>query len=151
MSMVKENTLKDFLQEIELFMGLDAAQLEDIVSLCHLQRVAANTRIIERNTPPDSLYLIRFGTVEIITPSVMPESGLPVVISLGRGQSFGEMGLVDQGRRSATVKTVTETELLVIDSEQLKQKFEQNTDLGYVVMRNIAADLSFKLRNRNLI
>jgi CRP-like cAMP-binding protein len=149
--MVKENTLKDFLQEIELFMGLDAAQLEDIVSLCHLQRVAANTRIIERNTPPDSLYLIRFGTVEIITPSVMPESGLPVVISLGRGQSFGEMGLVDQGRRSATVKTVTETELLVIDSEQLKQKFEQNTDLGYVVMRNIAADLSFKLRNRNLI
>ncbi len=74
-----------------------------------------------------------------------------VKITLGEGKSFGEMGLIDSGPRSATVKAVTETQLIVIDCQQFRELIETDINLGYQIMKNIAIDLSFKLRYRNLI
>lgn len=143
---------KDFLQQVEMFIGLSEAMLDEVAQLCQPVEYEADQTIVERNSAPTQLYLIQEGTVEILatTPEASAELE-PVVVTLGKGQSFGEMGLVDNGLRSATVKTITPTQLLAIDCAQLRELCEINTDLGYQVMRNIAADLSFKLRNRNLI
>jgi CRP-like cAMP-binding protein len=70
---------------------------------------------------------------------------------LGQGQTFGEMGLVDRGARSATVRAGTDTEVYAINCHDFLNLCHENTHLGFLVMRNIAADLSFKLRYRNLI
>jgi CRP-like cAMP-binding protein len=61
------------------------------------------------------------------------------------------MGLVDQGARSATVQAASEIEVYAINCDQFSELCLKDTHLGFVVMRNIAADLSFKLRYRNLI
>jgi CBS domain-containing protein len=137
--------IKDFLRTVEMFMGLSEAMLDEVATLCQPQSYAPDSTIIERHSPPTHFYLIRKGTVKIVTTSP------GVVVTLGTGQSFGEMGLVDEGARSATVKAVSHTDLLAINCEQFRNLCETNTDLGYQVIRNIAADLSFKLRNRNLI
>lgn len=144
--------MKDFLQQVEMFIGLSEAMLDEVARLCQPVQYEADQTIVERNSAPIQLYLIQEGTVKILatTPEAAGEAE-PVVVTLGKGQSFGEMGLVDNGLRSATVKTITHTQLLAIDCVQLRGLCETNTDLGYQVMRNIAADLSFKLRNRNLI
>jgi CRP-like cAMP-binding protein len=145
--------IKDFLRTVEMFIGLSDPLLDEVAKLCQPQSYASDSTIIERHSPPTHFYLIRKGTVKIMTaPSSTAEgSAKGVVVTLGTGQSFGEMGLVDEGTRSATVKAVTHTDLLAIDCEQFRNLCETNTDLGYQVIRNIAADLSFKLRNRNLI
>jgi CRP-like cAMP-binding protein len=61
------------------------------------------------------------------------------------------MALVDQGPRSATVRSISDnTVVLAIDRQGFVDLCERDNHLGYVVMRNMAADLSFKLRHRNL-
>jgi len=144
--------IKDFLKQVEMFIGLSDPMLDEVAKLCQSTAYEADSLIIERSSPPIHLYLIQAGTVEIITAaSGAADDAEVVVVTLGKGQSFGEMGLVDNGMRSATVKAITSTRLLAIDCAQLSRLCEANTDLGFQVMRNIATDLSFKLRNRNLI
>jgi len=145
--------VKDFLKNIEMFIGLSENMLNRVAQLCKPQLHRSGGLIIERNSPPDNFYLIREGTVEIITaPNGEAEAIIDsVVVTLGKGQSFGEMGLIDSGPRSATVKATTDTDLLIIDCKEFLNLCETDTNLGYQVMRNIAIDLSFKLRYRNLI
>jgi len=145
--------IKDFLRRIEMFIGLSEETLETIAGLCRPQTYPAGAVIIERNSPPDDFYLIRQGTVEILTaPTEEAErDSHSVVVTLGRGQSFGEMGLIDSGRRSATVRAATDVDLLAINCRDFLALCETDTAIGYHVMRNIAVDLSFKLRYRNLV
>jgi CRP-like cAMP-binding protein len=61
------------------------------------------------------------------------------------------MALIDMGLRSATVRCTKDgTELYVLHRDEFIQLCEEDTDIGYKVMRNLAADMSFKLRHRNL-
>jgi CRP-like cAMP-binding protein len=145
--------IKDFLKRVEMFINLSDTMLDKVAALCQARSFSASNTIIERNSPADNFFLIKEGTVEIITAPDQEETEIidGVVVSLGRGQSFGEMSLVDSGARSATVKAATNTELYEIDSRRFLELCETDTDLGFQVMRNIAVDLSFKLRYRNLI
>jgi CRP-like cAMP-binding protein len=68
-----------------------------------------------------------------------------------RGQSFGELALVDEGLRSATARVSDkETKLLVISRENLIMLCETYPQLGYRLMYNLAADLAMKMRNTDL-
>jgi CRP-like cAMP-binding protein len=121
--------------------------------LCQSKSYPTGSTVIERGTPPDHFYLIQEGTVKIITA---PEDQAPnfsnaATIILGTGQSVGEMGLIDSGPRSATVKANTDARLLEINCQRFRELCEADINLGYQVMKNIAIDLSFKLRYRNLI
>jgi CRP-like cAMP-binding protein len=73
------------------------------------------------------------------------------IVTLRRGQTFGEIALVDQGLRSASARCASKkAHVLVIDSERLLQLCDSYPDLGYRLMRNIAADLAFKIRGTDL-
>ena len=66
-------------------------------------------------------------------------------------QLIGEMSLVDRGPRSATVRAIQDPTIVqVIQHEEFQALCQKNNRIGYLVMLNIAADLSFKLRHRNL-
>jgi CRP-like cAMP-binding protein len=70
---------------------------------------------------------------------------------MGVGQLIGEMALLDQGPRSATLRAVSNpTALHVIQRQDFINLCQHDTHIGYIVMRNLANDLSFKLRLRNL-
>lgn len=145
--------IKEFLKHIEMFIGLSEEMLDQVTHLCQSKTYEADTVIIERGSPSDHFYLIQEGTVKL-TPVLEVGTGNAaeaVMVTLGQGQSFGEMGLVDKGTRSATVQAMTQAKLLMIDCELFRELCRTNTQLGYQVMSNIAADLSFKLRHRNLI
>ncbi len=146
---------KDFLKQFEMFIGLSDEMLTKISTLSKSVAYQTYEIIIERNSPPDNFYLIQDGSVEILaTLAVGEESGNTsdsVVVTLGTGQSFGEMGLVDSGTRSASVRAAVPTQALAIDCQEFLELCETDTDLGYQIMRNIAVDLSFKLRSRNMI
>ena len=143
------------LKQLDIFNALSEQELSEVAQLCGEAAYQAGDVILKVNDPADSLYLIRRGNVEVVTRPDVAEAGvLPddaVRITLGQGQIFGEMGLVDRGARSATVRAVSDTDVYIVDYERFLALCDQSPTLGYRVMRNIAADLSFKLRHSNLI
>ena len=146
---------KEFLKTLDMFNGLSDEELSSVAALCSEASYKVGDIILKLNDPTENFYLIRSGTVQIITnPDILetkPELAGAVTINLGKGQSFGEMGLVDRGARSATVRAGSDTEVYAINCDQFQELCLKDTHLGFLVMRNIAADLSFKLRYRNLI
>ena len=77
--------------------------------------------------------------------------GLVTIATLRRGQSFGEVALVDQGLRSASARCAANgTQLLVIPRDKLILLCDTYPQLGYRLMRNLAADLALKIRSTDL-
>lgn len=140
-----------FLKQLDIFDGLDDADLARVAELCQSVAVPAGEVIVTIGEPAQVFYLVRQGTVEISTQRPNGSAADGVCLTLGRGQMFGEMALVDRGARSATARALTDVLMYVIRCDQFLDLCEQWPRLGYHVMRNIAADLSFKLRQRNLI
>jgi CRP-like cAMP-binding protein len=100
----------------------------------------------------DEVILISDGLVEV-TVGEHGQGDLPphTVVNLGGGQLVGEMSLVDHGPRSASVRCITETcSAFVIERDAFEQLCAANHRIGMVVYRNLAADMSFKLRHRHL-
>ncbi|MGB1286511.1 MAG: cyclic nucleotide-binding domain-containing protein [Aggregatilineales bacterium] len=136
------------LQQIDLFRGLDDTQLGQIAAISHREECSTGMLICEQGYPADKLAIITAGQVEV---SVMGSDGnRHSALYLGEGQVIGEMGLIDTGRRSASVIAAEDnTVIYSIYAEDFTRLCETHTDLGYLIMRNIAQDLSFKLRHHD--
>jgi CRP-like cAMP-binding protein len=143
--------LIDILGGVELFEGLSRPEIENVASLCHQKEYQENEIVAAQGSPGLQLFIIQEGFVEV---SVQRKGGSAgkVIVNLGIGQTVGEMSLIDQGLRSATVTAISSPTIVQIISQQDFEKLcEKDTRIGYVVMRNIAADLSFRLRQRHLV
>lgn len=146
----------EFLRRSEVFAGLPEAKIEQIVSIGHTATFRAGETIIAAGEPSDDLYLVQQGMVEVLVASggIVDIPGAPEmkpVVQLGQGQVFGEMALIDQGTRSATIRALEDpTVLFVVPRAAFWALCEADHHIGFIVMRNIACDLSFKLRHRNL-
>ncbi|GAB4532396.1 MAG: cyclic nucleotide-binding domain-containing protein [Anaerolineales bacterium] len=141
---------KSLLRNTELFAGLTDEELDQVVRICQKRTYQQGEVITSQGAPGDALYLVLDGFAEVIlvTPG---DAADQVIVHLGSGQVIGEMALIDKGPRSATVRAnTTPTVIEVITQDDFERLCEENTRIGYLVMRNLAADLSFKLRHKNL-
>jgi CRP/FNR family cyclic AMP-dependent transcriptional regulator len=150
-------SLANILKQVDIFFDLSHDQLELIAALCQERHCRAGEIVVEENTPGGDLYIIVQGEVEIkVSPSLVSGEGTapgaPVTVAcLGRGQSFGEIALVDQGLRTATAYAATDpTLLLVLGRDKLIGLCDAHPLLGYQLMRNLAADLALKIRSTDL-
>ena len=142
-----EVDIKDLLKRVELFDGLTEADLDEVAAICTRREFKAGEILAEQNEIGAELFVVSDGLVEVtVRERTMPR----VVVNLGAGQIIGEMSLVDRGPRSATVRAVNDTVVQAIQHNDFQQLCQRNTHIGYQVMLNLAADLSFKLRHRNL-
>ena len=149
-------TTTDMLRRSELFSGLTDEQLEKIASLAEEVHYQSGDVVVREGETGDEIYVVRDGMVRVMVsrgsiPDVPGPPRMKSIVELGPGQSFGEMALLDRGVRSATVRCVEDdTHLYVIQRRALLALCDDIPQIGYVLMRNIASDLSFKLRHRNL-
>jgi CRP-like cAMP-binding protein len=144
-----EVELIELLKGVELFAGLSDAQLRRLAAISRPVRYKDSEIIFAQGDEGDQLYIIREGQVEV-TIGDDPETARSAVY-LGRGQIFGEMALIDYGKRSATIRCVSNDAIIdTIKREDFNQLCAADTAIGYMVMRNLASDISFKLRHRNL-
>ena len=142
--------LLTLLQRIELFTGLDNDQFSKLAAIVEHRQLKPGEVVFQQGTQGDQLYIVKSGFVEVIVDETGHASERTIV-HLGPGQSVGEMALVDQGSRSATVRaTGDETVIVSLSRRAFENLCESDTAIGYIVMKNIAADLSFKLRHRTL-
>jgi CRP/FNR family transcriptional regulator, cyclic AMP receptor protein len=148
------NNTVNFLKQSDIFYQFTPTQLELVANLC--QEIVFNNGdlIFQENSSSKELYVIAQGEVDILisrgnTGSL--EKRDTAVARLRRGQSFGEVALVDEGLRSASARaSQKDTRLLVIQREKLIMLCETYPQLGYRLMYNLAADLALKIRNTDL-
>lgn len=140
------------LRGVAVFDGLNEAELQRVAGICQEARFAKGEALTTQGTEGTEMFVIRSGLLEVrvgqLGTGILPPH---TVVNLGDGQVVGEMSLVDHGPRSATVRCATaECHVLVIQREAFEQLCQSDHHIGLLVYRNLAADLSFKLRHRHL-
>lgn len=145
------------LRQADIFYGFSPEQLERVAAICQERQVGAGEIIFRENSSSDELFVIARGEVEILVdPALVSDrpdtpSRPTTIATLRRGQSFGEVALVDQGLRSATARSSShDTRLLAIPRAGLLALCDADPLLGYRLMFNLAADLALKIRNTDL-
>jgi CRP/FNR family cyclic AMP-dependent transcriptional regulator len=147
------NNMVNFLKQSDIFYQFTPTQLEMVANLCQEVVFNAGDLIFQENSSNKELYVIARGEVDILINRGMgnTEKKEAAVARLRRGQSFGEVALVDEGLRSASARaSQKDTRLLIIQREKLIILCETYPQLGYRLMYNLAADLAMKIRNTDL-
>jgi len=152
------NTTVNYLKQSDIFYQFTPTQLEMVSNLCQEVVFQTGEIIFEENSSSKELYIIIQGEVEIlINPSSVGPASVKnkqkdsVIATMRRGQSFGEVALVDEGLRSATARAAQkDTRLLVVARDKVIMLCETYPQLGYRLMYNLAADLAMKIRNTDL-
>jgi len=144
-----------FLKQGDIFYQFTQTQLELVANLCQEKTIPAGETIFEENSSSKELYIIVQGEIDILVdPGIVglnAQTEKVSIATLRRGQSFGEVALVDEGLRSATARAKgKEARLLIIPREKLIMLCETYPQLGYRLMYNLAADLAMKIRNADL-
>jgi CRP/FNR family transcriptional regulator, cyclic AMP receptor protein len=143
----------DNLRRVEIFAGLPDEELLKVADLCKAVRAPAGKAVFEEGDGGDELYIIHEGSVRVLINSRRPDGTFaPSTINmLYQGQCFGEMILLNSAVRSASVVAAEPTTLIVIREPEFRRLCDANPRIGYVVIRNLAQDLAYKLRSSNLL
>ena len=146
----------NFLKQSDIFFQFTPTQLELVANICQEATYQNDDLIFMENTSSKQLYIVIQGEVNIaVDPSLVSttEEGREnrIIATMRRGQSFGEVALVDEGLRSASARAAqNDTRLLIIPRDKLIMLCETYPQLGYRLMYNLAADLAMKIRNTDL-
>jgi CRP/FNR family cyclic AMP-dependent transcriptional regulator len=139
------------LAAIPLFRGLSDAQLASVAAVLVRSRAPQGGEILTEGDPGRSLFVLVDGAVE--TSKHLGVIGLDgatprqkVLVKLTAPQFFGEIGLLEDTSRSATVRASTACELLELRREDFERLVASDIHLGYTLMRNIAVALIGRLR-----
>lgn len=149
-------TIVNFLKQCDIFFQFTPTQLELVANICQEATFQKDDLIFKENSGSKELYVIVQGEVDIVVdPSLVGtlEDGVEnrVIATMRRGQSFGEVALVDEGLRSASAcASQKDTRLLIIPRDKLIMLCDTYPQLGYRLMYNLAADLAMKIRNTDL-
>jgi CRP/FNR family cyclic AMP-dependent transcriptional regulator len=153
-----QQSITAILSITELFDNLTETQLELVASICEAGTYDLGQVLVKEHDSSDEMYVIARGGVEVIMDpafvgAVENSSDVePIALTeLRQGQVFGEVALVDQGIRSATIRvSQNNTHLLRIPRERIMLLCDTYPELGYKLMKNVAADLAFKIRSTDL-
>lgn len=137
------------LKKAQIFSDLSEDELATVSEQCERRTYCQGDKVLTEGETSRELFVIDQGMVQV-SLGLAGKSSTPL-INLGEGQVLGEMTLVDRGARSATVQVVSDSARLnVISHENLLKLCEENNHFGYIFMRNLAAEISLKLRYYNI-
>lgn len=126
------------LRHIALFMDLGDAELVRVFSKFKAVDASPGTVVIRAGDNTDSMFVIVEGDVQI-------ERNGKVVATLTRGAHFGEMGLLNQRPRSATVIVSSPAQMLVLERSAFNEVLREDTALAAKLLYKLAQILSLRL------
>lgn len=99
---------------LPIFDDLPVDQLSDLAGRVQLHAFPPGKPVFRQGDPPEAFYIVRRGVFQVVEED--PDAGTERVLrTLGRGESFGELGLIGRSPRAATVKAVETGELFRVD------------------------------------
>ena len=139
-----DNNVCGLLKGVDLFSELTEEQLGLLANLVVVQDFNRDeTVVLEGDCSMKALYLIASGTVQVYMTGV---DGRETILSfLERGDFFGEMSLIDGEPRSASVRTVTDAQLMIIHREPFLTLIRQTPEIAM----SLLSEMSKRLRKAN--
>ena len=117
------------------FQGLDRESLDVLRKFAAMNVYPPDTILCHEGALEDRMYVVNKGRV-VITQAVA-EGEERVLAFRGPGTYFGEMGLITDEPRSATVKTIVETEVLEVTKDIFDQVFQASPNLARSLLRTL--------------
>lgn len=137
--------MRELLRGIPLFAELDDEELDAIARLVKVRAYPKKMLVVQEGEPGNSMFIIISGSVKV--SSYAPDGREVVLSILEKGDFFGEMALLDEEPRSATVTTMEDSELGQIrrsDFERLMLDMPQIT-------RKLLAEMVSRLRRTSAV
>jgi len=126
----------DSLRAIPLFSRVSEGDLEELATHLIERRFPKNATVVEEGLPGDYMYVIRKGRAKVTKAS---EDGREKIMNfLETGAFFGDMALLGDEPRSASVKTLEESVLLALSRRDFIDLLRQSPDLSLAVIEELA-------------
>ena len=129
--------------DVELLSGIDFFELlqeQDRLELANVvDAVKLNTGevLFHAGEPGESLFIVRSGSIELFIKDTV---GQKIVLTIAEeGRLFGELSLLDSGPRTATAVALSDTELLVLDRDDLLLLFQKRPDAALSMLAAMSA------------
>ena len=122
-----------------LFTDLPDDEYQQILNLSPTKTYPKNTIIISEGDDPDSLYIVLNGKLKVY---LSDDDGREIIINvLGEGEYFGEIALLDNALRSASVMTLEETKVAIISKSVFESCLADNPQLAMHIIRGLSLRL----------
>src|SRR5438270_2565237 len=133
-SMAVKTDPTESLRRVPLFAGLDRKELEMLGKLIKEQSYAVGSTIVKAGAGGHGLYIIKEGNVAVIRDGQK-------VASMGPGQFFGEISVLDGGPRTADVRADTDTVCLTLIYWEVKRLLMDNASIRYKMVLELVKRL----------
>lgn len=127
------------LKRVPLFAGLDDAAIEVLASFAFQKTFQPGEAIVEEGHTGNGLYVILSGRVEVVKSEGSDHAQL--LATLGPGEPFGELALLGEWKRTATVRAVDETACLGMDRWVFLAHLERQPAIAMKMLQFLAQRL----------
>ncbi len=144
-----------FFRKIFLFQDLEDREIEQVLDRTSPREFPAGSEIIREGEPGDSMFIMISGEVEITKQLTLvldedtPKERVMIRLKADDGVYFGEMSLLEQDTRSATVTALTDCRLLELNHQDFLELIRLDTAMGVKLLLHLAQLLSRHLRKTN--
>ncbi len=132
----KKRVLSNIIAMTPVFSELNNNEREDIINRFELMVVEPDKAVVKEGDIGDAMYIVKDGALQV---STVDGKGKPVMLAeLGEGDIFGEVALITDKPRTATVKTLKQSRLMKLRKEDFKEIVEQYESVKNMVMQTIS-------------
>lgn len=131
---------------LPIFEGLGDGELRKIARLFTQKLYRPGERVFGKGDSGDEAYVVMRGRIDIL----LDENTKPIA-TIGNGQIFGELAFLDGAARGALATASQASILLVVQRSAFNELVHREPHLGMLVMRNIAMELSTRLRRTTAV
>jgi CRP-like cAMP-binding protein len=144
-----------FFRKIFLFQDLEDREINQVLGRTSPRKFPAGSDIIKEGAPGDSMYIMCSGEVEITKQLTLvidedaPKERVMIRLKAENGVYFGEMSLLENAPRSATVTALTDCQLLELYQQDFLDLIQHDPAMGSKLLLRLAQLLSRHLRKTN--
>lgn len=132
---MKRDEVADHLAGLSLFDACSKRDLRHLARATHQHQIDVGQHVFEQGQPANAAYLVVAGHVEVKRDGRL-------VAEIGPGQVVGELGLLLQRKRSATVTATTPVEVLALSQIALREAIDEVPGLAWRMLQAVAERLS---------
>ncbi len=140
----EKKKIVESLTDLPLFVKIDDDELKRIVRHMHVFSVEEGDTVFEEGEIGSCICFVVDGVLDVVKKSAVGNS--VVIAALTKGSTIGEMAVVDEFPRSATVRARTEATLITFTREEFDEILRKYPHIGIKLLKGIARILSLHLR-----
>lgn len=144
---IKPSSIEEMLTKIPVFEKLDAKELRQVASIVHRRQYTAGEYVFYQGDPGLGMYVVEKGKVGIVVSG--HDGSSKEVAELDNGDFFGEIALLDESPRSASVIVKEESQLIGFFRPDLFEIIEKTPQTGLKIVMMLAEMIGERLRNMN--